>query len=40
MVLGREMRERGFEPLHHLHAGVIAQGFKLFENHGQRYYAF
>ena len=34
MVLGREIAERVFEPLHHLHASVIAQGFELFENHG------
>ena len=40
MVLGREIAERVFEPLHHLHASVIAQGFELFEYHGRRCYAF
>ena len=33
MILRWEITEWVFEPLHHLHASVIAQGFELFENH-------
>ena len=40
MILGREVTERVFEPLHHLHARVITQGFELFKNHGGGYYVF
>ena len=40
MILWRKIIERVFEPLHHLHASVVTQGFELFENHGRRYYAF
>lgn len=40
MILGWKITEWVFEPLHHLHASVITQGFELFENHGVGYYAF
>ena len=40
MILRWEITEWVFEPLHHLHASVIAQGFELFEYHGEECYAF
>lgn len=40
MILGRKITEWVFEPLHHLHASVITQGFELFKNHGATCYAF